>query len=224
MTKTPEHLTIFSWYEPHQQWLKDGTGARADLTGARLTGAILTRARLTDAILTDADLTDARLTRARLTGARLTGARLTGADLTGARLTGADLARARLTDARLTDADLTGARLTDAILTDADLTGARLTGAALPAAPVVENLHSKMLEVCSAPKALDMATWHTCETTHCRAGWAITLAGDEGAALEKKFGSAVAGTLIYHASTGTVPNFYDDNETAMADIKRCAAL
>jgi hypothetical protein len=219
MTKTPEHLTIFSWYEPHQQWLKDGTGARADLTGARLTGAILTRARLTDAILTDADLTDARLTRARLTGARLTGARLTGADLTGARLTDADLTGARLTGAILTGAILTGARLTDARLTDADL-----TGAALPAAPVVENLHSKMLEVCSAPKALDMATWHTCETTHCRAGWAITLAGDEGAALEKKFGSAVAGTLIYHASTGTVPNFYDDNETAMADIKRCAAL
>ena len=27
---------------------------------------------------------------------------------------------------------------------------------------------------------LDMSTWHRCGTTHCRAGWAITLAGAAG--------------------------------------------
>jgi len=28
------------------------------------------------------------------------------------------------------------------------------------------------------PGCLDMSTWHTCETTHCLAGWAQVIAGD----------------------------------------------
>jgi hypothetical protein len=74
--------------------------------------------------------------------------------------------------------------------------------------------------------SLDMSAWHAaCGTTHCRAGWAITFAGAEGATLEKMVGSETAGRLIYEASTGRMaPNFYARTEDAIADIRRCAAL
>ena len=59
-----------------------------------------------------------------------------------------------------------------------------------------------MLEVVSAEGALDMRTWHTCQTTHCRAGWAVTLAGKAGKELEDRLSTPVAAMLIYKASTG----------------------
>jgi hypothetical protein len=70
-----------------------------------------------------------------------------------------------------------------------------------------------------------MATWHKCETAHCRAGWVTTLAGDGGKALEWMMGPAAAAALIYAASDPTlekVPNFYATNEEALADMKRLA--
>lgn len=126
-------------------------------------------------------------------------------------------------------ADLTGADLTGARLTRADLTGARLTGADLTGAdiPVVPNIDAAMLAaVESNPNAFDMNAWHhPCSTSHCRAGWAIVLAGDKGAALEKQIGPAAAGALIYAISRPTlpVPDFYASNTAALADIKACAA-
>ena len=154
------------------------------------------------------------------------GANLTGAILTGANLTGARLTDAILTDARLTDAILTRADLTRADLTGVDLTGVDLTSIGY-AIPVVADLDARMLAAVEAsPDALEMARWHTCETTHCRAGWAITLAGVAGRELEARIGSSAAGALIYVASTGRgqVPNWYASNEDALADIRRCAAL
>ena len=68
-----------------------------------------------------------------------------------------------------------------------------------------------------------MSDWHTCETTHCRAGWAIHLAGAAGYALEQKLGSAeLAGRAIYLASTGRAPSFYASDEDALEDLRRCA--
>ena len=64
-----------------------------------------------------------------------------------------------------------------------------------------------------------MSAWHTCQTTHCRAGWAIHLAGETGATLEKQVGSCAAGALIYQASAGYVPNFYATDATALADMR-----
>ena len=72
-----------------------------------------------------------------------------------------------------------------------------------------------------------MSTWHSCETTHCRAGWVVKLAGEEGEKLEKFHNTPLAASLIYKASSPykvTMPRFYEDNETAMADIKRMADL
>ena len=147
---------------------------------------------------------------ADLRGAVLSGAVLRGADLSGAVLRGADLS----------DADLRGADLSGAVLRDADL-----SGAVLREIPVVENIDAKILAAIEAGGKLKMTDWHTCKTTHCRAGWAVTLAGEAGLKLEEKFGPAVAGTLIYHASRPDkrIPDFYCDDATAMADIKACAA-
>ena len=96
----------------------------------------------------------------------------------------------------------------------------------MPSVPVVENLHAKLYAAASATDALDMDTWHTCETTHCRAGWVVTLAGEEGKALEKFFDPLLAAMKIYDAScSGFQINpcrFFDSDEDALADMKRLA--
>lgn len=103
-----------------------------------------------------------------------------------------------------------------AILSDADLCGADI--------PKIDRLHTKIAEAIERGGVLEMESWHVCETTHCRAGWAIHIAGEAGKKLEAKVGSSAAGALIFSASypDQRVPNFYTDNETALADIKRCA--
>jgi hypothetical protein len=92
--------------------------------------------------------------------------------------------------------------------------------------PAVANIHGKLLEAVSQPRALDMSTWHTCETTHCRAGWIVTLAGEPGRKLEEFHNTLLAAMLIYDASDpGFKINpcrFFDTNEVAMADIKKLA--
>jgi hypothetical protein len=95
--------------------------------------------------------------------------------------------------------------------------------------PVVENIHQKVLEAVSKEGAFDMSQWHnSCGTTRCRAGWVVQLAGDAGKALEKFHDTPLAASLIYYASSPNIPvsmaRFYEDNETAMADIQRCAEL
>jgi hypothetical protein len=73
--------------------------------------------------------------------------------------------------------------------------------------------------------ALDMRDWHTCETTHCRAGWVVTLAGEAGKALEKQTSTLFAAMRIYKESSPirvSPVRFYDSNEAALADIRRCA--
>ena len=195
-----------------------------------------------------ADLTDANLARADLTHANLTHANLTRANLTRANLTDADLTDANLTDANLTDADLTDAYLADARNVPAispsdapapppqtheewraarpknDTERAKRYRERHPDVPVVEQLDAKILAAIEGGAGkLEMGNWHSYSTTHCRGGWAIHLAGDAGYELERRFDPAVAGRMIYSASTGRVPHFYATNEVALDDIKRCAA-
>jgi pentapeptide repeat protein len=184
----------------------------ADLRGTDLRGAGLRDADLRDADLRDADLRDADLRGTDLRGTDLRDADLRGTDLRGAGLRGTDL---RGTDLRGTD--LRGAGLRGADLRDADLRGA----------PVIPNIHQTVFAAASLPGALNMENWH-CGTTHCRAGWVVTLAGEEGKALEEKMGTAGAAMAIYMASdterwkTERLPNFYCDNEKALSDMKRMA--
>ena len=189
----------------------------ADLRDADLRAANLRDANLRDAVLRGADLRDANLRAADLRAADLRGADLRGADLRGADLRGADLRAANLRDANLRDAVLRGA----------DLRGADLAGGDVP---VIPDIHKAVAAAATAEgAALDMSHWHGeaghCGTTHCRAGWAIHLAGDAGRALEEEVGPSAAAALIYQASDPTlekVPDFYASNEDAMADIMQMA--
>ena len=70
-----------------------------------------------------------------------------------------------------------------------------------------------------------MRSWHACETTHCRAGWVVALAGEDGKDLEAQTDTAFAAMVIYHASSDirVSPNmFYVSNKEALEDMKRCA--
>ena len=56
-----------------------------------------------------------------------------------------------------------------------------------------------------------MDKWHTCNTTHCIAGWATHL-HPEGEKLEDKYGAQIAGLLLL--GTEAHSHFYDSNEDA----------
>jgi hypothetical protein len=167
--------------------------------------------------------------KANLSEANLRGANLRGADLSEAELRGANLRGADLSGANLSEADLSGADLSEANLSEADLSGANLRGANLRGAPVIEDIHAKVYAAASQPGALDMGVWH-CGTSHCRAGWVVTLAGKEGADLEAKIGAPAAAMAIYMASdperwkTERLPNFYCGNTEALADMARMAGV
>src|SRR5262245_20220368 len=179
----------------------------ADLRGADLRGADLRGADLRGAYLSDADLSGTDLS-----GADLSRAYLSGADLSGAYLSGADLSDADLSDADLRGADLRGA----------DLRGADLRGADLPYIPIVEQLDAKILAAIETGGELKMKEWHTCETTHCRYGWAITLAGDAGRVLEGEVGPLTAGALIYWNSAGYIPAYTGEDDAVLEDIRQHA--
>ncbi len=73
-----------------------------------------------------------------------------------------------------------------------------------------------------------MRDWHTCDTTHCRAGWVVALAGESGKKLEDATSTLFAAMQIYLASDPDNPispvRFYESNELALADMKRLAEL
>ena len=75
------------------------------------------------------------------------------------------------------------------------------------------------------PDALNMSDWHTCDTTHCRAGWVVFLSGEDGKKLEAKTSTLFAAMQIYKASSNikvSPTRFFEDNKKAMSDMERCA--
>jgi hypothetical protein len=93
------------------------------------------------------------------------------------------------------------------------------------APPIIQNIHNAILDAVKGGEFLEMGDWHTCETTHCRAGWAVHLAGEEGYELEEKTSTEFAAMCIFNASSSIkVPptKFYLSNEESMKDIIRCA--
>ena len=92
--------------------------------------------------------------------------------------------------------------------------------------PVIPSIHAAVLVAASIPDALNMKNWHTCETTHCRAGWVVVLAGSAGKELEAKTSTLFAAMQIYKASSPirvSPTRFFETNEKAMEDMKRCAS-
>ncbi len=71
-----------------------------------------------------------------------------------------------------------------------------------------------------------MNDWHTCETTHCRGGWVVHLAGESGRKLEQQTSTLFAAMRIYEESGYLISpcRFYDSDEAAMADMKRLAEV
>jgi hypothetical protein len=92
-------------------------------------------------------------------------------------------------------------------------------------------LDGQILKILKNKKGdLDMGHWHGpkgfCGTTHCRAGWAVHLAGEFGRALEWSLGSSAAGALLYARAYPDlpIPNFTASNKEALQDIEARAAL
>ena len=70
-----------------------------------------------------------------------------------------------------------------------------------------------------------METWHTCEKTHCYAGWVVTLAGAEGKALEAFFDTPLAAMKILEASSPlrvSPVRFFETNSDALRHMKELA--
>jgi Pentapeptide repeats (8 copies) len=203
----------------------EAVNTAALVAAAQAAGKILRSANLRYADLSYADLSSANLSYADLRSANLSSADLRYADLRYANLSSANLRYADLRYADLRSADLSYADLSSANLSYADLRSANLSSADLPYAPKIPDLDKKIWEAINAGGKLKMDNWHTCQTTHCRGGWAIVMAGEAGKVLENIFGEPlIAATLIYHASTGKVPDFFASNEDALADIKKCAGV
>ena len=70
------------------------------------------------------------------------------------------------------------------------------------------------------PGALDMSTWHTCETTHCIGGTAIHQAGEVGRLLEVAVGPYVAALMLLGVDAHR--HFYDSNEDATEWLRSVA--
>ena len=131
---------------------------------------------------------------------------------------------ASLMKAKHHPSDLSGAVLRDADLRDADLRGAVLRGADLPKAvqamrPADEAEQRTRIAAVAAlaladDDALNMGDWHTCETTHCIAGWAVHQAGPAGYLLEEMMGPHAAGAILL--GDEAAKHFYDSGDQARA--------
>ena len=138
-----------------------------------------------------------------------------------------DLRFANLSRMSFENVDLSGADFRGANLVRTNFSGADLRGAIFDDmdAYKVCGLHEKMLAAIDRGGSLDMSHWHSCQTKHCRAGWAVTLAGKAGEALELRVGSGTAGALITMSSCPwleQVPDFMASAKDALKDIRRCA--
>jgi uncharacterized protein YjbI with pentapeptide repeats len=180
---------------------------RANLEGANLAGANLAGANLKGANLADANLEGANLEGANLAGTNLEGANLYGDSFMNADLRGADLSRAYCRCANFMNADLRGADLRVASLAQSNLLGAKIDY------QIQDGLLEEIAKLVLADNnKLKMGKWHTCETTHCIAGWAVTLS-PKGQKLEAEYGTPIAGLLLLGAEAHE--HFYDTTEDAL---------
>ena len=220
MRRTISQEELKQILQQHKLWLDSDRkkGVSADLRFVDLCGANLTGANLKEANLFRGELRGANLTRTNLEGVDLFGANLFRVDLTGANLKEANLKEANLKEANLEGVDLCGANLFRVELRGSDLTNTKFSFDI----PVVSNIDQKILDIIKKDEnCLEMSQWHTCETTHCLAGWAVHLAGESGYQLEKLTTPYLAGRLIYEKSRGdgTSPDFFNSNEGAIRELE-----
>jgi|GEM_PF-6947972 len=108
-----------------------------------------------------------------LSGLDLSNLPLASTSFINCNLRGANFTGSCLMDARFTGSDLSGANFTDADLAGANLTGAKLDGVIGLASKEEEITEAqRILRILEDPRNnLEMDDWHTCETSHCLAGW-----------------------------------------------------
>jgi hypothetical protein len=105
--------------------------------------------------------------------ANLSGVNFTGADLTGCSFQNANLRNANFTEANLSGVNLEGANLEGVI------------GLASKSQEMQEA--QRILELLQQPSnQLNMDDWHTCETSHCLAGWCCPHLKNPGAEASRK--------------------------------------
>jgi hypothetical protein len=102
-------------------------------------------------------------------------------------------------------ADLSGANLSGADLSRADLSGAEN----LPLQIEGGLIEKIAIAVNADENSLNMGQWHTCATTHCIAGWAVTLSPN-GKELEAKYGTQITGLMLLGVEAHS--HFFDSNE------------
>ena len=131
----------------------------------------------------------------------------------------ADLSSADLRGADLSSAVLRGADLSSAVLRGADLRGADLRGAVLRGAvglPIATDAPARLLAVAQAalasPDALEMSSWHKCETTHCICGWAEHLGGPLAELIIRTQGNDMGGLMLLGVEAHA--HFYKTNDEA----------
>ena len=197
--------------QEHYNELLKGLASWKAYMDAQREKEVFWRADLQDADLQDANLQGADLRRADLRRADLQGANLQGADLRRAGLRDADLRRAGLRDADLQGANLQGADLRRAGLRDADLRRAKFSG--VPERPA--DLLQQVAVAAHKPNALGMGDWHTCETCHCIAGWAIALTPG-GVEFEADTSPYLAGALLVPE---LAPYFFETTQDALEVLK-----
>lgn len=154
---------------------------------------------------------------------------LSGLDLRCCDLRGACFRYSTLFEPDFRNADLSGADFREVSFRGALLSGSVVRGTrfSLEGVPVVPDIHAQVYARASAEGALDMETWHTCETTHCRAGWVVHLAGKQGSILERVVGTEAAATLIYLKSDPSmtdVPGFHEHSTDALQGMREMAKV
>lgn len=116
--------------------------------------------------------------------------------------------------ANLCGADLSGANFRNADFRYANLRYADFRDAL--GIPIAEDAPARLLAVAhaalAAPDALEMGTWHTCETTHCICGWAEHLGGPLAKLIIQQNGNAVGGLMLLGIDAHA--HFYVTNEKA----------
>lgn len=93
--------------------------------------------------------------------------------------------------------------------------------------PVLVDVHQKVLEAASHTGALNMGKWHSCETTHCRAGWVVVLAGEMARRMEEICGTRIVARVIYARSSEIrVPDwtFFETEKVALKHMVKCAEM
>lgn len=216
---TQEELDVMT--ERHTQWLSEKEGTRLNLTGKDLSGLDFRERYLPSAILHKCNLTGAKMAGVNLNGSNLSNSDFTDADLTSADLTWAVMPKVTLRRTNLTKTNLTRAHVTKSTIDQVDLTHTKLYKANLSETElssvtlpevvmVVPDIRQKVLAAIEANPgcAINMMSWHDCETVHCLAGWLVHI-HPQGRKLERVYDTAPAAAFILHASGEKIPDFFD---------------